>query len=160
MSVRAWPGHLPLVTLARLYIGGVFVVASWHKIASPHAFALDVATYDILPLWLVNLTALVLPWLELLAGAMLVLGLRARAGALLTSGMMVVFLVALTVALARGLDVSCGCFASQSTGDPISWRTLGRDAAWLALSLYVLTLDRRSWGIDWLLDRRSARVAP
>jgi uncharacterized membrane protein YphA (DoxX/SURF4 family) len=160
MSARDWPGHQPLCTLARLYIGGVFLVASWHKILSPATFALDVATYDILPLGLVNLTALVLPWLELLAGVMLIVGYRARAGALLTSGMMIVFLVALAIALARGLDLSCGCFASQSKGDPISWRTLGRDAAWLALSLYVLLLDPRSWGIDWLLARRSTRAIP
>jgi putative oxidoreductase len=138
--------------LCRLYLGGLFVYAAWHKILDPAAFALDVATYQIVPLSLVNLAAIALPWLELVSGVMLSLGIRTRAAALLISGMMVVFTAALGVALARGLDLSCGCFASQSSADPISRWTLLRDAAWLGLSFLVLLFDRRPLGLDRLLQ--------
>ena len=154
----AWRGHRPILCLARVYLGGVFLLACYHKLLDPRSFALDVATYQFLPLFSVNLFALVLPWVELLAGAMLVVGLRVRAAALLTSGMMLAFMVALGWALHLGLDMSCGCFASQATarGDTISWHTMLRDGGWLLLSLYILLFDREPIGLEmWLCPRRS-----
>jgi uncharacterized membrane protein YphA (DoxX/SURF4 family) len=148
----AWPGHSILALAARLYLASVFLLACVHKIADPRAFAVDVATYQILPLWAVNAVALWLPWVELAAALSLALGLRVRAGAWLVSLMMAVFLLAIGSALARGLDLSCGCFASQGAAeDPISWKTLARDGAWLLLALYVLFADTRPLGLDrWL----------
>jgi len=72
--------------------------------------------------------------------------------------MMVMFIAALAVALAQGLDMSCGCFASQGaqSEDPISTATVLRDVSWLLLSLYVLLFDTRPLGIDRLLARRRA----
>jgi len=155
-AIAGWRGHAWLALAARLYLGGVFLVACLHKIADPAGFALDVATYQLLPLGLVNLTALVLPWVELLAGAMLVVGFRTRAAALLVAGMMLIFMIALGWALHLGLDMSCGCFASASgEQDSISGLTLLRDGTWLALALYVLALDRRPLGLDrWLVRHR------
>lgn len=154
-GVLRWRGHAWLALPARLYLAAVFLIACWFKILDPGTFALDVATYQILPLSLINLQALVLPWVELLAGLMLLVGFRTRAAALLVSGMMVMFLVALSIALAQGLDMGCGCFANEGGDDPISWRTLVRDGIWLALALYVLVFDRRPLGVDRLLQRRS-----
>ena len=155
-----WPGHAWLALPARLYLGYVFVWACLHKIAAPATFALDVATYQLLPLSLVNITALVLPWVELFAGVMIVLGFRTRGAALLIAGMMVVFMIALGWALHQGLDMSCGCFASQSSdAHAISWLTMLRDAGWLALALYVLVFDRRPLGLDRLWPRGRATAA-
>lgn len=155
-----WRGHSLLALAARLYLAGIFLLACVHKIADPRAFAVDVATYQILPLWSVNGVALWLPWVELVAAASLALGLRARAGAWLVALMMAVFLAAIGSALARGLDLSCGCFASQGAAeDPISWRTVVRDLAWLGLALYVLAVDASPLGIDRWLSTRKARHA-
>lgn len=151
-----WRGHQWLGLITRVYLGLVFVIACWHKILNPEMFALDVATYQLLPLSVVNGFALVLPWVELLAGLMLILGFRARAAALLAVLMMLSFILSLLWALHLGLDIACGCFASQAatTGDPISWQTLVRDGFWLALGLYVLTLDRMPWGLDHILLKK------
>jgi putative oxidoreductase len=149
----AWRGHTILALAARLYLGGVFIFASWHKIADPAAFAVDIATYQILPLGLVNPMAIALPWLELVAGLMLVIGFRTRAAALLIAAMMAMFTAAIAIAVGKGLDMSCGCFASQGAAeDPISWLTIVRDSGWLLLALYVLFLDGRPLGLDrwWL----------
>jgi putative oxidoreductase len=147
-----WRGHGVLAFAARLYLGTIFLAACWHKIVEPGAFAIDIATYQILPLGLVNLLAIVLPWVELAAGFMLLVGFRTRAAALLVAGMMAMFTVAIAIAVSKGLDMSCGCFASQgSAEDPISWRTIARDMAWLGLALYVLTVDRLPIGLDRLL---------
>ena len=79
-ALWTWRGHAYLALLARLYLGFVFIYACLHKIAEPATFALDVATYQFLPLPLINIFALVMPWLELLAGAMIVVGLRTGGG--------------------------------------------------------------------------------
>ncbi len=154
--VFGWPGHAWLALPLRWYLGGVFVLACQHKIADPGSFAVDVATYGILPLSLVNMTAITLPWIELAAGIMLIAGLKARAAALMVFGMMVMFTAALAIALAQGLDVSCGCFASQGAQgeDPISTTTVLRDLGWLMLSVYVMLFDDSPIGIDRILARR------
>jgi uncharacterized membrane protein YphA (DoxX/SURF4 family) len=154
----AWAGHGWLALPARWYLGFVFLLACQHKIAQPEAFAVDVATYGILPLSLVNLMAITLPWLELSAGIMLVVGFRARAAALMVFGMMVMFIIALAIALAQGLDMACGCFASEAAqgGDPISSMTVLRDMGWLALSVYVVLFDSSPIGLDRILAGRKA----
>lgn len=155
-----WPGHAFVALPVRLYLAWVFIYACLHKIAHPGVFALDVATYDILPLALINPVALTLPYVELLAGVLLVVGWRSRGAALAVLGMMVVFIAALGVALAKGLDMSCGCFASQAVDhDPIGWATVLRDTAWLLMSLYVVLFDRHAIGLDrWLERRRSVHA--
>jgi len=151
-----WRGHSWLALAARLYLGWVFIIACLHKIAHPGMFALDIATYDILPLSVINLTAVTLPWIELFTGVMLVAGFRVRGAAIAVAGMMVMFLVAIIIALDKGLDMSCGCFASQTTEeDPISYLTVLRDSGWLLLAVYVAIFDRKVIGLDRLLIMRS-----
>jgi putative oxidoreductase len=154
VSLRTWRGHTLIALAARLYLGALFLLACWHKILDPHAFAVDIATYQMLPLALVNPLAIVLPWVELFAGLLLVLGLRTRAASLLVAAMLAMFTVAISVAVSKGLDLACGCFASQGAAeDPISWRTIVRDGAWLLLALYVVWFDQRPLGLDRLIGR-------
>jgi len=162
VKILSWPGHRLIALLLRIYLGGVFVQASLHKIANPGAFALDVATYDILPLSLVNAMAIVLPWIEIVAGGLLIVGLFARPAAWLTSAMMLVFLAALLVALHGGLDISCGCFASSSmtADDLISFQTVLRDFAWLLIGVYVLIFDTRPLGVDYWLEKEKKEEVP
>lgn len=148
-------GHRLLCLVLRWYLGGVFLSACWHKLLYTESFALDVATYGILPLALVNPLAIILPWVELAAGLMLIAGWRARAGALLVVAMMLMFIVALLWALGSGLDIACGCFASHGLEeDPISGWTVLRDLGWLLAAVYVFLLDRRPLGMDsWRMRR-------
>ena len=104
--------HPWIVRTAQVLIGLVFIAAALPKIGDPQSFAAAVHNFRLLPLALENLVALSLPWVELVAGLALVFGLRARAGGLLVSLMMVVFTLAVGIALARGLDVECGCFGT------------------------------------------------
>jgi putative oxidoreductase len=155
-----WRGHAVLALPARLYLGWVFLAACWHKILDPAGFGLDIATYQLLPTELINPMAITLPWIELVAGAALVIGLRTRPAALLIAGMMVMFIIAISLALHQGLEMGCGCFASSGLEeDPISMMTVLRDLGWLALALYVLGFDRRPLGLDRLLEKRTNRSA-
>lgn len=105
---RGVPGGV--VRVAQIAIGLVFVVAALAKIGDPAFFAQQVHNYRIAPVWSEHVVAIVLPWIELLAGVSLVLGPRARAGAAIALGLMAVFTVAVAAAWARGLDFHCGCF--------------------------------------------------
>lgn len=144
------PAHSYIAMLVRFYLAYVFISACLHKLAEPTSFAVDIATYQMLPLIFINPLAIVLPYVELGTGIMLVTGTKARAAALMVGGMMIMFMIALSYALAHDLSISCGCFASNAAAgsDPISWLTMLRDSAWLILALYVVIFDKRPLGVD------------
>lgn len=102
------------VLLLRLIVGGVFIYAGVLKAIDPAQFAKDVDNYRLLPLAASAAVGLYLPWLEILAGAALAATRWHRGASLLIGGMLVAFLVALSTAWARGLDISCGCFGQAS----------------------------------------------
>ena len=100
-----------IVVLLRMIVGGVFIYAGVLKAMDPAQFAKDVDNYRMLPFAASAAVALYLPWLEIIAGGALAVGIHRAGATLLLGGMLVTFFVALTSAWARGLDVACGCFA-------------------------------------------------
>jgi uncharacterized membrane protein YphA (DoxX/SURF4 family) len=123
---------------ARLAMAGIFIYASIDKIAHPAAFAKDVFNYQILPDAMINLTALVLPWLELILGLCLLIGVWMPGAVLAVNGLLLVFFAALVFNMARGLDVNCGCFSTGSDA-PIMSTTyyLLRDIGFLAVGAFL-----------------------
>ena len=112
--------------LLRLLLGGFFVYASLDKIWSPAAFAKIVYQWQVVGPVASNLAAVTLPWVELLAGLLLVGGVWKRESALVIALLLVVFIVAAASVLARGIDVeNCGCVsvakASPSSAWPPDW---------------------------------------
>jgi uncharacterized membrane protein YphA (DoxX/SURF4 family) len=106
----------PVLRIVRIAAGLVFVAAALAKIGDPAAFSLAVHNYRMTPAGVENVIALVLPWIELLAGLALVLDVRARAGAVITLALMILFTALVGSAWARGLDFECGCFGKASAG--------------------------------------------
>lgn len=134
-----WKQDGLLVLVARLILGTVFIYASMDKIAHPEAFAEVVHNYQILPDALVNLTAIVLPWLELVTGAFLVIGLFREGTVSIVTLLLTLFFGAVIFNLARGLDIHCGCFhtSTQLTdGTSMSWYVF-RDSLFLLTALYL-----------------------
>lgn len=125
-----------VVTGARWLLGLIFLVSSLGKIADPGAFADDIAAYRLVPFGAINVVAIVMLWTEFLVGLSLLNGVAYRSGALLAALMNVVFILAASSAMARGLDIECGCFTvAKST---VGWGLIGRDLLFLAMSLIVL----------------------
>ncbi len=113
---------LPVQVLCRFILGGLFIYAGIHKVADPHGFARIVHNYQLLPDTLVTLLAVVMPWLEIMAGLFLVAGIFKRTSALVLSSLLIIFTIAISINLIRGLDFDCGCFStvvSESGGDPL-----------------------------------------
>jgi len=80
------------VLIVRWLLGAVFIASALGKIMDPSGFADNVAAYRLLPIYSVNVFALVLPWVELLVGFSLINGVASRSGALLATIMNVVFI--------------------------------------------------------------------
>jgi len=123
-----------LVLFCRLVVGGVFIYASLDKFQNPDAFAQAIHNYRLVPYSLLHLMAYLLPATELLAGLALVLGIGQRGAALLSGLMTLVFMMAISLALTRGLDISCGCFHTDG-GHSVGVTLLWRDALLLLLCL-------------------------
>jgi uncharacterized membrane protein YphA (DoxX/SURF4 family) len=111
----------------RVILGGVFIYASLDKIAHPAAFAEMIYNYQILPEELVNLAAITLPFIELVAGVLLIVGRLAWPSSAVLTGLLVVFIAALSYNLARGLDFECGCFTTSPQAHAAGVNTLIRD---------------------------------
>lgn len=126
-----------LAFLFRLILGGVFVYASLDKIAHPGEFAKIVYYYHFLPGSVINIFAVILPWVELLTGMALILGLFVESAALIIGSLLFVFVIALGSAVIRGLDISCGCFSTSPSSDKVVWDTIIRDLLLLMLVVQV-----------------------
>ncbi|MFW5487579.1 MAG: MauE/DoxX family redox-associated membrane protein [Desulfovibrio sp.] len=124
-------------TLARMLFGGIFIAACISKIMHPDLFARIIYNYQILPDILVNITAITLPWLELVCGLALILGRMRLGAALILNLLLVVFIIVLSWNLARGLNVACGCFTTTAAEGNMTWDLL-RDIPILILGLIVL----------------------
>lgn len=147
--------HAWLAVPLRIYLGGVFIAACLYKIQVPSEFALSVATYQILPLSLINLMAITLPWIELFVGISLCLGYKSRAASFLCASMLVMFMIAISSALYFDLRLSCGCFASSEATEEMSSHTLLRDLFWFVLAVYLMVVESGRIGLDgWLAKRR------
>lgn len=125
--------------LARILIGGIFIYTGIIHIADPEGFAQAVRAYQFLPDWLINAFALILPWVEVLAGVSVATGIFIQGGAMATSGMLLAFIIALAVSLYRGLDISCGCFTTSPDAQRISWAYLIRDSILLLASVIIFS---------------------
>jgi len=143
-ALRRWIGSEWLTTRVQIALGLFFIVAALPKLADPPSFAHMIYNYRLVPGGLVNLSALVLPWLELLCGVALVLGIWNRTAAALIGLLLLVFVVAIAANLARGNAIDCGCFDVRDAGKSVAERlhdmrlTVLRDAGMLALVAQIL----------------------
>jgi hypothetical protein len=124
-----------LLFAVRLVLGAVFIFAAVSKLHDLRAFAEEIADYRMLSAALVPLFAAALPGVEIVCGVMLWRATWARASALLCSAMLSVFIVALTQALLRGIDLRCGCFGGAELA---TWGTVARDVVMLLGCLLVM----------------------
>jgi uncharacterized membrane protein YphA (DoxX/SURF4 family) len=146
-----------ILSVARVVLGALFLYAGAIKIMDPAAFALAVYNYHILPAWLMNMTAIILPWVEVVAGTCLVLGLWIPGGSFIVSTLLLVFTIALGFNLSRGLDIACGCFSTAPTAEKITWWYLLRDSSLLAAVLLVLFTDQGRYSLERALHGRLVR---
>lgn len=127
-SAKRW-----LILIGRLLLGGLFLYASLDKIFKPYHFAAAVQAYQLLPSSLVGMATVFIPWIEAVAAIALIIGFRPRSAVLVLSILMVVFLAAIAITMARGLNIDCGC--GLLVERPVGWLALLEDGLLLLLLL-------------------------
>ena len=127
----------------RWILGVIFLYAAVTKILDPAGFAADISHYALLPNFMVNATAVILPWIEAIVGLALISGFAADGATLFVALMLCLFLVALGQAFVRGLDINCGCFGHSDAKENLIV-PIARDTALLALAAWIF-LQRLKW---------------
>lgn len=137
-----------IILLVRLFLGGLFVVASLDKITDPQAFANSILQYKVVGSSLAMVAATFIPSLELLCGLSLIIGLYPRGCELLITLMLVGFTILIASALMRGLDISCGCFTQDPAASKIGYSKILENCGLIVLSVWLLFV--RDQGITLL----------
>jgi putative oxidoreductase len=140
----------PWLTLrVQIALGLIFIVAAIPKIQDPPSFAHMIYNYRILPAGLINISAMVMPWLEILAGLLLVLGIWVRPARNVVAALLVVFMIAISINLLRGNAVDCGCFnvadANKTWDERIRdmWMVILRDTGMLLMVAQLWWAEKR-----------------
>ena len=147
-----------LLLAGRLFLGAVFVYAAysklhfdgrWHLGDYQFFFAMGINSYDMYPLWFVQWAAKIVPWIELVLGALMIVGIGLRWIASAVTVLLLVFMVMLTRAAILHLEINCGCFGygAQKPSDELI-----RDSGFLFLALAVTA--------GAFLARRAPRSSP
>lgn len=150
MTAREALTHPWLTVRVQIALGAIFVAAAIPKIVDPPSFAHMIYNYRVLPGGLVNISALILPWVEVAAGLALILGLWVKAARNVIVAMLVVFIAAIAFNLMRDNAIDCGCFDVSLVGRTHEERigdmrlVILRDVGMLLLAAQLWFAERRN----------------
>jgi len=132
-----------LLFIIRIVIAFIFIYAGAEKISNPDDFALSISNYRLLPISLLNFFAITLPWIEIISGILLLLGISVKENSAIILTMLSVFTIAIIISLFRGLSIDCGCFGK---GTQIGLLKLGENLLMITGSILLLR-----FGSDYII---------
>jgi uncharacterized membrane protein YphA (DoxX/SURF4 family) len=138
-----------VVFAGRLLLGGLLVVAGALKVAHPADLAASIAGFRLLPAAVVGPLALALPYLEILLGAYLIVGLFTRIASIVCACQFALYALAIASAVVRHIPANCGCFGPNDV-TPADWPHVAFDAGLAVVSALL------AWGAPGALavDRK------
>jgi uncharacterized membrane protein YphA (DoxX/SURF4 family) len=110
-----------------------------------------VRAYELLPIPIANFLGYTLPWIEIGVGLLLILGVAVKINGVIGAFTMLVFIVAIAQAWARGLSIDCGCFGGGGSIDPEDTKYLSeiiRDLGLLLLGIYLYYYPKGRIALD------------
>ena len=140
-----------LSLLFRLTLGAVLLIAGYLKAINLQKSAMAVRAYEMLPVSVANLFGHILPWFEIAIGALLILGAAVKISAVLGGFTMLMFIVAISQAWARGLSIDCGCFGGGGTVAPDQTKYLEeilRDFGLMLMAFFLYRFPKGRFGLD------------
>lgn len=132
-----------ILLISRIVLGGLFIYSGIDKIIDPLSFAAIIHHYRITPPNMINFAAIVIPWIELIAGVFLIFSIRLKASALTINLMLVFFTVVLAITAFRGINVACGCFSTSMAVKSNLVIRIIEDFGMLALGLHVMFFSKK-----------------
>lgn len=140
-----------LTLLARVVLGGTLLAAGALKVGNLQKSAMAVRAYELLPVSLANFIGYALPWIEIGVGLLLILGVATKTVAVIGAINMLVFIIAIAQAWARGLSIDCGCFGGGGSVAPEDTKYLSeiiRDLGLFALGIYLYLYPKGRFALD------------
>ncbi len=131
-----------LLFLFRIILGLLFTYSGIIKIIDTPGFANSILNYKLLPDLLINFLAIILPWIELTAGLLLLLGISVKENIFIINILLVVFIIAIMINLLRGLDINCGCFGTLN-GTKIGFTKLSENCILLVMGIFLMLFDSK-----------------
>jgi uncharacterized membrane protein YphA (DoxX/SURF4 family) len=145
----AWAG-----LIARLVVGGVWLVAGALKVTTPSDSIHAVQAYRLLSSSAAEWVGYAMPAIELVVGLALVVGVFVRGASVLSALLLIAYIVAIASVWARGIKIDCGCFggggADPNAASSYPWE-IARDSVLFLASLLLVWLRRTPLALDSLL---------
>ncbi|CAB4331733.1 unannotated protein [freshwater metagenome] len=155
VNLQPWLG-----LAARLILGGVLFAAGYLKIGTPDKSQMAVRAYEMLPISVANMLGLILPFVEIVIGALLILGSLTRFMAALGGFTMFIFIIAISQAWVRGLNIDCGCFGgggAVAPGETKYLQEILRDAGLVFLAAYLIRYPSTKFSLDKNQNSKSSQ---
>ena len=159
---KADAGGLPLL-IARILLGGTFIYMGVHKVLDPVEFLKLIRQYEMVPEsppYFLNGMAVVFPWLEIVSGTALLLGMYVRGSVAMMAVMLcvftpVIFIRAMHIHATEGIpftqvEFDCGCGA----GVVVIWTKLLENIGFFAVAVLVFFSKSRKFCLDLWFERR------
>ena len=152
-----------ICVVLRLALGGLFLVAAYNKLFilnGPQLFSESIKAFKVFDPksqeHLIQMATFLTPWIELVAGIALVIGFWTRAAAGVLGALLIGFILLITLALVRELNVSCGCFGKISPFCPekIGPCNIIQNFIMLTAAAVIMASRRHLLAVDQLLGRR------
>jgi uncharacterized membrane protein YphA (DoxX/SURF4 family) len=140
-----------LTLVGRLLVGGVLVVAGYLKVGNTAKSQMAVRAYEVLPISIANTLGVILPWLEIGAGLLLILGVAVKWSSIFAAALMFIFIAAIAQAWARGLSIDCGCFGGGgqvAAGKTRYLEEILRDLGLAITAIYLIRYPLGRFGIE------------
>ncbi len=152
---RPWRDWRTWVSLAaRLYLGGMLLVAGIIKLGNLAKFALDINAYHLVPYAWTKILGYSIPPIEVLVGLLVLAGAFIRVSAALGALLMAVFIFSIAWVWAKGYSIDCGCFGTGgqvAAGQTTYPQDIIRDTLALIGGLWLVLRPRSFPSVDqWL----------
>ena len=149
--------------LARLVVGGVWLVAGALKVGAPTDSIHAVQAYRILPDSMAQWVGVGMPAVELVIGLALVLGVFVRGAGVVSALLLIAYIIGISSVWARGIKIDCGCFggggSDPNAASAYPWE-IARDTGLLVLSVFLVWLRRSALALDSVLFPSRPTTSP
>ena len=119
--------YIKFISFLQILLGMLFIYAAIDKIIYPAKFAEVIYHYKLLPLELLNICAIIIPWIEIGIGILLVFDIWVDVGSFFLMALTFVFIILIFSAMMRGLNIECGCFSLNSQNSYVGWKRIVED---------------------------------
>jgi uncharacterized membrane protein YphA (DoxX/SURF4 family) len=153
-----WPALRPWLGAAvRLGLAAVWLVAGGLKVGDLAAAGRAVNAYQLMPYDVARVIGAAQPFVEIVLGVLLLVGLATRLAAGVSAALLLLFIAGIASAWARGLSIDCGCFSAGGELPPGQapgyLPEILRDLAFLVLAGFLLVWPRTRLSVDSRLER-------